>query len=465
MDLRSFFGILPPKLYYTDFDAPVESLPIPSQVTLLWSEGTAADLSISEGDKVQTGQELGKKGVVSFVSTVTGQVHEIKTFLGAEGCEYVAVGINANPKDSFDPSLKIIKDFSRAQPSELRAAIDRAGFPVFRSILNDTSASPSIPTLIISALDMDPMSIANQQSFRENAGNLEHVIQALACLTEAKQTILAVPDNLRDVSVSLPENTASIVKVEAVYPNGLPDILAKRLGAGPLIKPRNGVVVGNTLVLSVQEAVAMVECLQSGKPFIEKTVTFSAGKHDPCKNFRIRIGMPIGKVLERAGAEPHSNGKIILNGTMLGYTCFSDEQPVTPTTESIHLQEPTEVFFFQNTPCVNCGKCNKICPVDLEVNLLGRFSEYGIFHKCRDLGAENCIECGLCAYVCPAHRPLVQLISHAKRTIQTEAIEAVSMEEAMACDICGPVCPAIRLFESAAEDQNAPKEELGGKQQ
>ena len=104
MDLRSFFGILPPKLPYADLDAPVEAFPIPPKVTLLWSEGTVADLSISEGDNVKTGQELTKNEKGSFVSTVTGQVQEIKTFLGADGYEYVAVVINANSKDSFDPS-------------------------------------------------------------------------------------------------------------------------------------------------------------------------------------------------------------------------------------------------------------------------------------------------------------------------------------------------------------------------
>jgi len=465
MDLKSFFGILPPKLPYAELDAPVETLPIPPKVTLLWSEGTTTDLSISEGGNVKTGQELARNGNALFVSTVTGQVQEIKTFPGADGNEYVAVAINANPRDSFDPSLKVINEFSKAQPSELRSAINRAGFSVWGSILGDPSTLPPIHTLIISALDMDPMSVANQQAFRDNAGNLGPVIQMLARSTQATRSVLALPDHLIDISIDLSESIESFVKVEAVYPNGLPDVLAKKFGAGLLMKARNGGVVGNTLVISVEHAVAMVECLQSGKPFIEKIVTFSAGKDDPLKNFRVRIGTPIGEILKKTGVEPQPNGKLILNGTMRGYACFSDEQPVSSNIDSIHIQEPKEIFFFENTACVNCGKCNAICPVDLEVNLLGRFSEYGIFEKCRDLGAENCIECGLCAYVCPAHRPLVQFISHSKHVIQTEAIEVMGMEEAMACDACGPICPAIRLFESASKEGNAPMAQIGGKQQ
>lgn len=464
MDLKSFFGILPPKLPYAELDAPVETLPIPPKVNLLWSGGTTADLSISEGDNVKTGQELSCNGNTLFISTVTGQVQEIKTFLGVDGNEYVSVVINANPKDSFDASLKVINGFSKAQPSEMRSAITRAGFSVWGSMLNDPSTIPPIHTLIISTLDMDPMSVANQQAFRDNAGNLESAIQMLARLTETSRTVLALPDHLIDFSINLSEEIASIVKVDAVYPNGLPDVLAKKFGGGLLMKTSGGDVVGNTLVISVEYAVAMIECLKSGKPFIEKTVTFSAGKDDPLKNFRVRIGTPIGEILRKMGLEPQPNGKLILNGTMRGYTCFSDEQPVTSNIDSIHIQEPKEIYLFENTACVNCGKCNAICPVDLEVNLLGRFSEYGIFEKCRDLGAENCIECGLCAYVCPAHRPLVQMISHAKHVIQNEAIEVMGMEEAMACDACGPICPAIRLFESATEEGNASMDQIGGKQ-
>ena len=155
--------------------------------------------------------------------------------------------------------------------------------------------------------------------------------------------------------------------------------------------------------------------------------------------------------------------KLILNGIMRGYTCFSDEQPVTETTESVHVQGPHEVFFFENTACTNCGKCNSICPVDLEAGLLARLSEYGIFDKCRSLGAENCIECGLCAYVCPARRPLVQLISHAKQVVKNEVVVEAGKEEDAAGDACGPVYPSIRLFESVPDEGQSPENKVGGR--
>ena len=211
-------------------------------------------------------------------------------------------------------------------------------------------------------------------------------------------------------------------------------------------------VVGNTVVVSIEHAIAMVECLHSGKPLLEKTITFSSGQNGEPKNFRVRIGASVAEVLQKVNIEPQPKDKLILNGIMNGYTCFSGEQPITSTTDSIYLQRGSQVFVYQNTACTNCGKCNTVCPVDLEVNLLGRFSEYAIFDKCLALGAENCVECGLCAYVCPARRPLVQFIVHAKGAIKTEAIRDVRMEEAMARDTQGPIPPAIKLFDTSPKE-------------
>ncbi|MBW1803197.1 MAG: 4Fe-4S dicluster domain-containing protein, partial [Deltaproteobacteria bacterium] len=231
-----------------------------------------------------------------------------------------------------------------------------------------------------------------------------------------------------------------------------------KYGAGLLMQGNGTGFVGNTLVVGVEQALAMVDCLKTGKPLLDKTITFSSGKNGALKNFRARIGTPAADILNKADTELKPKGKLILNGAMRGYACFSDEQPVTAAIDSIHVQAPSEVFFYQSKACVNCGKCNATCPVNLEVNLLGRFSEYGIFEKCMELGAENCIDCGLCAYVCPACRPLVQLISHARHVIRTMAIEHITTEEMLAIEEEEHPHPVIRLFEAAPEEGKAQKE-------
>ncbi|NQT96869.1 MAG: 4Fe-4S binding protein, partial [Candidatus Marinimicrobia bacterium] len=76
-----------------------------------------------------------------------------------------------------------------------------------------------------------------------------------------------------------------------------------------------------------------------------------------------------------------------------------------------------------NLQCINCGKCVKVCPVNLEVNLISRYAEFALFEQCADLDVNACIECGLCAYYCPSGRALVQFIRLAKDEINKQNTE------------------------------------------
>lgn len=458
LNLRTFFGILPPLLPYSEVSSPVETLPMPERTKLLFSTLKLSDVGVREGDQVKTGQNMGRAGKGPFISTTTGQIEEVGVFKGHDGRDYVAVVIRSSQEDSFVHSPKRIDDFIQTDPIELRKAINLAGFTILKSISSDPYDWPPVETLVVSTLDTDPLSLVNQQAFRDQANHVQSAVDLLARATEASQSVLAIPKNMANQAGNDYTGSAKLVRVPAVYPNGLPAMLAKMCGAGLLMKRTPAGVVGNTIVIGAEQANAMVDCLRTGKPLMEKTVTFSSGKNAGLRNFRVRIGAPVSQILQRTEARLQPKGKLIINGLLPGYACYSDEQPITETTDSIHVHAPSEVFYFQNTACINCGRCNAICPVNLEANLLGRFSEYGLFEECRELGAENCIACGLCAYVCPARRPLVQLISHAKQALHLSDEEDVQSEQALICDTCEPEYSAIKIFESRSEGQSVPGE-------
>jgi electron transport complex protein RnfC len=456
MSLRSFFGIVPVKLPYADLNAPPDSVPLPDRLTLLYPGCTPSSVALSIGDDVKTGQNLAPLERNPLVSTATGIVEEICEFKGPDGQSHIAVSIKPNSRETFDPSLANINDFSKATPVELRSAIIRAGFFLLSSISPDPETWPKVDALIISALDRDLVGLANQQAFRDHIDQIGEAVELLSRAAETSQCVLAVPENLAGLAGKGSSGTHKVVLVPPVYPNGYREILANKVGAGVLLKGKDGGVVGNTLVVTVEEALAMVSCLRTGRPIIEKTVTFTNGNGTP-KNYRVRIGTLISALLKTAGVTPTSKGKVIVNGLMGGYACFSDDQPITSDTMTVSVQAPSEVTFFQDTACTNCGRCNAVCPVGLEVNLLGRFSEYNIFDKCRMFGAENCIECGLCAYVCPARRPLVHLITHAKQVIKDLEPEDESANQGIPCETCENACKPIRLFELAPEEERIEK--------
>ena len=142
-------------------------------------------------------------------------------------------------------------------------------------------------------------------------------------------------------------------------------------------------------------------------------------------NFRVRIGTPIRELLKENNIE--DNDKIIIGGPLRGYTCLNTEVPVTDDMDCIYVQGKDEVVYSGNRQCINCGKCVRVCPVNIDVNLISRFSEFSIFEKCQELEVMNCIECGLCAYYCPAERSLVQFLRLAKKEI--ESMENMEGEE------------------------------------
>jgi electron transport complex protein RnfC len=453
MSIRSFFGILPIRLPYAGSNSPPESIPLPDKLTLLYSETAPSCVALSVGDEVKTGQNLAPLGETPLISPATGPVEDIGEFKGSDGKSYTSVSIKPNSRESFDPSLATINDFSKASPVELRAAINRAGFSALNTVSPDPEEWPKVDVLIISALDQDPHGLANQQAFRDHIDQVSEAVELLSKATEASRCLLAVPENLAGIAGKIPSGSHKVVLVPPVYPNGYKEILARKYGGGIFLQGKDGGVVGNTLVASVEDAMGMLSCLRAGRPVTEKTVTFTNGTGTP-KNYKIRIGTPIKTLLETTGVTPQPKGKVIVNGIMGGYACFSDEQPIGPDTMSVTVQSPSDVAYFQDTACTNCGKCNTVCPVDLEVNLLGRFSEYNLFDKCRIFGAENCIECGLCAYVCPARRPLVHLIVHAKQVIEAQGPEDENADQGIPCETCENSCKPLRLFEPAPREES-----------
>jgi len=50
----------------------------------------------------------------------------------------------------------------------------------------------------------------------------------------------------------------------------------------------------------------------------------------------------------------------------------------------------------------------------LAPNMLGLYSDKGLYDEAAKIGLRDCIECGLCSYVCPSRRALVTWIKSGK---------------------------------------------------
>ena len=107
---------------------------------------------------------------------------------------------------------------------------------------------------------------------------------------------------------------------------------------------------------------------------------------------------------------------------MMGIAQYSLETSVIKNTNAILAFDKKEGDLPPESPCIRCGSCVFVCPMNLlplELNRLvmaDKYDELGAF------SVLDCIECGSCSYVCPSKRHLVQSIrlgkDEVKRTIK-----------------------------------------------
>lgn len=450
MGLREFFGILPPRISLAATAADTGQVPVPELVILILPGAGIEDIAVKNGDAVQTGQDLARPDAGPLVATATGRVTGVVCAAGPEGESGAAVTIAVAAEESFSKDLAPMEDLAAASGDDLRHALLRAGLPGTEALRHGVK----VTTLIVSAVADAPGCVVDGDLLADGEA-LARALDAWQRASGAERLVLAVPAGAR-VPGGLPASV-KVARTRSDYPEGLPEVLAVRQG-GWLVQKTPAGLFGDTMVVGLDVLLASVTCLQEGRPFHERTISCLAPGERRPRNLTVRIGTPAARVLETLGLTPEPGGKLLLGSPMRGVACPDPTRPITPDTRQLVLQAPAEVHHFQVVTCTNCGACDRVCPVDLEVSALGRFAEYDRFDRCADLAVERCVDCGLCAYVCPAHRPLAQYMMHAKQTLWRSPERRQAPMDTMGCNACGPSCPALRLFDLDAGPEDSGKE-------
>ncbi len=273
---------------------------------------------------------------------------------------------------------------------------------------------PRLKKIIIKGVNEEPGVFVFELLLEQEVDTILEGLKSISHLAPRAEVYLTVPEYLFDFAQKKFGHLVEVISLSRNYRDRIEALTVPKITKMNIqnTQPYRAYGIG---VISVEYLFNLCKALNKNQPFIYKYLTISGTNIPKPYTVRIPIGTTIRHVLHSLGLSVTSYSKILVGGPMKGIAQYTDLTPLTKTSHGLYLLEEEKIPSEVNLTCINCGKCTRICPVNLQVHLIGRFAEYNRFLDLFDLHPEACNECGLCAYVCPAHRPLVQLIQLSKK--------------------------------------------------
>jgi electron transport complex protein RnfC len=416
-------------------DRPIQVLPPPGTVSIPISQhiGTPAVPVVERGEQVKTGQVIAKTG--GFVSanihaTVSGKIAKISDEMDSSGYRRTAIMIRADKEeqwvDGIDTGEKLITEIPYGRDEILQKILNGGivgmGGATFPSHIKlNVPKGKKADVLIINGVECEPYLTADHRLMLEKTKELVVGIRILMIALDVDKAVIGIennkPDAIRRISSTIKnEKGIRLESLKVQYPQGGEKQLIKALINREVPSGKLPIDVG-TVVHNVGTTYAVYEAVMKNKPLIERIVTVTGKSVKNPGNFLVRIGTPVGQLIEASGGLPENAGKVISGGPMMGKALNDLEIPVTKGTSSILILDDMESHRKQSKVCIRCSKCVQVCPMGLEPFYLQNMAMRGNFEEVEANRVLDCIECGSCSYICPSNRELLDYIRLGKSTV------------------------------------------------
>ncbi len=421
--------------------SPIFEMPIPEQLVLPITQhvGDPAQPLVGIGERVLKGQMIarpeGTLGAPIHASS-SGIVVAIEPWPASRrfGDTAPCIIIDCDGKDEAIRPSVAAPEFTAMSPEDLLRRILEGGivglggavFPTAQKLMQARTCE--IDHLILNGVECEPYISCDDMLMRENAGSivsgariLMHALQIDVCFIAVESDKPQALRALGEVLGALKDSRFVLKQVPTIYPSGGEDQLVQLVTNREV--PSGGLPsdVG-CLVQNVGTAAAIHDWIIDNTPLISRVTTVTGDGVVKPVNVRARIGTTIGAIIETTGGYTERAEQLIIGGPMTGKSVSTDRVPLVKATNCVLVLSQTPSPG-PELPCIRCGDCAAVCPVQLLPQQLFWYACADDEVKLREFGLMDCIECGCCDLVCPSHIPLTADFRVAKGRIRELADE------------------------------------------
>ena len=428
-------GVYPPERKTHTRDGTIaDAFPSTKRVTIpVTMGGFPNECTVNVGDRVVKGQVIAaseKYMSVPVHASITGTVVQIAPHAAADGGQVPCVTIESDGSDetaymnALDPFACDPKDaLDRIRLAGI-VGMGGASFPTYVKL--SPPDGTKIEYVIINASECEPYLTVDYHTVKESCKKMIDGLGAEMHILGARG-IVAIENNKLDlinvINDAIAEanhtNDMEIKIVKTKYPQGGEKNLVQAAVGREI--PSGGLPCDiGCIIQNVGTARAISEAFREGKPFVDRGLTISGGACTKPRNILVPVGTLVGDLIPHEFGVTENVKKIVIGGPMMGYTMPSTDFPIQKNTNGITFLTEKETSLAEESPCLNCGHCIRVCPCRLTPVMIVKSLTAGNLKDAVRYGLSDCVECGSCAWVCPAKVQLVQKIRTGKQKLRAE---------------------------------------------
>jgi len=405
----------------TKYDPVIRQVPDPERVVLplVYPGQVRYTPTVEPGDPVSRGQVVARSRIGnSICASISGTVQDITSVWTSQSYHSPALIIQKTQDTGGEREETAPLFDGPVPPDDLDAAMTRlrmAGvappWALSGREYTEEETLPELPPIeavVITGVRQETTILTAQLLLEQQQEKVAEGLRRIRALLPKARLCLTAPEEFRGWADQKFAGLAEVVYLPPVFIGRIErEVISRFLGRR--IPSRESYRHHGIGVLDVEFLLAMVDALDGVASLTQKCLTISGADMETAITVRFPLGSSISHILASQGLNASDYSRHVVGGPMMGFAQYSDATPLTYN-NGIYLVAEDISPFDVTAPCINCGRCTRACPVNIQVHLVNRMIEYGKLEDAAQYHPEACHECGVCASVCPAERPILQLL-------------------------------------------------------